>query len=184
MIQGLPESLSSAERSLDRTSYALAVMGEDFLRGRLPFDDRARVDGAVKTSPFSGKREKESIEARVARRYLQAQVQNGVAPSAEHYFFHNPELREVREFSRSNATSNVPAVAVKSVKDMESPDRTISEARREVKKAPPIPTKIDQMPGGKQFSTLNRYIVETQQPGVRGVSKGHEDVPKHPKLKR
>lgn len=182
LIQGLPENLSSAERALDRTSYALSVMGEDFLRGRLTFDDRVRVDGAVKSSPFAGNREKESLEARVARRFIQAQVENGVAPSAEPYFFHNPEMREVRQFSRSEAMSNIPAVAVKSVKDSES-DRTVSEARGEAKKAPPIPTKIDRLPGGKQFSTLNRYLVETEQPGVRGVPQGHEDVPKHPKPK-
>jgi len=182
MIEGLPDTLSSVERALDRTSYALAVMGEDFLRSRLTFDDRIRVDRATKTSPFSSNREKESIEARVARRFLQAQVENGVAPSAEPYFFHNPEMREVREFYRSNAPSNIPAVAVKSVKDSEG-DRTVSEARREVKKAPPTLEKIEHLPGGKAFSTLNRYLVQTEQPGVRGVPKGHEDVPKHPKPK-
>lgn len=180
MMFGIPDALSGAERSLDRTSYALSVMGEDFLRGRLALDDRNRVDGAVKSSPFS-QRAKESMESRVARRFIQAQVENGVAPSAEHFFFHNPELREVRQFNRSEAVSNIPGVATKAVKDSDSPDRTVSEARSEAKKAPPIPTKIDTQPGGKQFSTLNRYVVETEQPGVRGVPRGHHEVPKHPK---
>lgn len=181
MIEGLPDTLSSVERALDRTSYALAVMGEDFLRSRLTFDDRVRVDRATTTSPFSSNRQKESIEARVARRFIQAQ--KGVAPSAEPYFFHNPELHEVRQFSRSNAPSNIPAVAVNAVKDLDSSERTVGEARREVKNAPPVPTKIDQMPGGKEFSTLNRYLVRTMQPGVRGVPEGHDEVRKHPKPK-
>lgn len=185
VIQGFPDNLASAERALDRTSYALSVMGEDFLRGRIPFDDRVRVDSAVKTSPFAGSRAKDSMEARVARRFLQAQnlTPDAKSPSAESYFFHSPRRHEVRQFYQSEALSNIPEVAVKSVKDLESPDRTLSEARKEVKKAPPIPTKIDQKPGGKQFSTLNRYLVLTEHPGVHGVPEGHDDIPKQPKPK-
>jgi hypothetical protein len=201
VIQGIPDTLSSAERALDRTSYALSVMGEDFLRGRLSFDDRARVDGAVKTSPFSGNRGKDSMASRVARRYLLVQgvggrgsmesrvsrrylLAQGVAPSAEAYFFHNPEMREVRQLSESKAISNDTGVAVNTVKGLESPDRTVSKARSESNKAPPTPDQIKRMPGGAEFSTLNRFLVETGQPGVHGVPEGHWEVPKHPKLKR
>ena len=54
LIQGFPERLSELERSLDRTSYALVVMGEDFLRGRIPVDDRYVVDEATKTALVAG----------------------------------------------------------------------------------------------------------------------------------
>lgn len=187
VIQGLPDGLASAERALDRTSYALSVMGEDFLRGRLPFDDRVRVDSAVKTSPFSGNRAKDSMEARVARRFLQAQHlshADAAAPSAEPFFFHNPEMREVHQLSNSEAISNISSVAVDSVKDADGSDRTVSKARSEAKKAPPTPTKIEDQPGGQAFSTLNRYIVETEQPGVHGVPEGYWEVPKHPRPKK
>jgi len=189
IIQGFPDNLSSAEKALDRTSYALSVMGQDFLRGRIPFDDKDRVDGALVTSPFSGSRAKESGPERVAQRFLQTgparvagrYLQAPVAPSAESYFFHNPENREVREFNRSEAISNNPSVAVEAVKDYESPDRSVSKARGEARKAPPTPSEIQREPGGAEFSTLNRYLIQTDQPGVTGVPTHRNEIPKHPK---
>ena len=196
IVQGFPDRISAAERALDRTSYALSVMGEDFLRGRILFDDRDRVDGALKTSPFAS-RPKESSPHRVVQRYLQGtparvaakflenletQVQGGAAPSAESYFFNNPEMKEVRQFQKSDAISNKPGVAVESVKESESPDRTVSEARSEAKKAPPTPAKILEKPGGEEFSTLNRFLILTEQPGVEGVPEHRDELPKHPVL--
>jgi len=188
LIMGLPEALTDAEIALDRTSYALTVMGQDFLRGRLPFTDRYIVDEAIKASPFAGpKREKESMEARVARRFLEAKAAikapKPVAPSAEKQFFDNPEKREVRQLAQVGAISNVPATAAKAVKEFEDADRTVTEAKQEAKKAPPDPLKIEKRPGGKQFSTLNRFIVETEQPKVRGVPEGRDELPKSKKIK-
>lgn len=185
LILGLPKAVEDAEVALDRTSYALTVMGQDFLRGRLPFTDRYIVDEAIKASPFSSpKREKESMESRVARRFLEAQVKapKPAAPSAEHRFFDNPEKREVRQFAETDALSNLPATAVKAVKEFEDADRTVTEAKQEAKKAPPPPTKIEKKPGGKQFSTLNRFIVETEQPKVRGVPQGRDELPRSKKI--
>lgn len=185
IIVALPEALDDAEVALDRTSYALTVMGQEFLRGRLPFTDRDIVDNAVKSSPFaSPKREKESMDARVARRFLEAQkAPKPAAPSAEKHFFDNPEKREVRQTAQVGAISNLPATAAKAVKEFESPDRTVSQAKQEAKKAPPPPDKIDRKPGGKQFSTLNRFLVETEQPKTPGVPEGREDIPKSKKPK-
>lgn len=195
MIQALPSALDEAEGSLDRTSYALAVMGEDFLKGRISISDRERVDNSLRTAPFSS-RDKSSAPQRVAQRYLarplpgrvasrfllaQAKVE-GVAPSAEFYFFHNPETHEVRQFAESDAISNKPGVAVNSVKDSDSPDRTIPEAKAEVRESPPSPSAIEKEPGGKEFSTLNRFIIQTEQPGVTGVPQSRDELPKHPKL--
>lgn len=176
LIQGFPERLSELERALDRTSYALVVMGEDFLRGRIPMDDRYVVDEATKTHPYAEPRKKDTAAARVARRYLQAQAE-GVAPSGEHHFFDNPKKRETREFAQSGALSNFPATAVKSVKEMDNSSLSVSEARSDARHAPPTPTDIKKKPGGKQFSTLNRHIIVTEQPKVRGVPVERDDLP-------
>jgi hypothetical protein len=180
LIQGFPERLSDLERALDRTSYALVVMGEDFLRGRIPADDRYVVDEATKTHPYAGPRTKEdSLASRVARRHMAAK---GAAPSAEHWFFDNPEKRETREFAETGALSNLPPTAAKAVKEFESPDRTVGEAKLEAKISPPPPLKIEKKPGGKQFSTLNRFVVETEQPKAGKVPQGREDIPKAKKV--
>jgi hypothetical protein len=180
LIQGFPERMSDLERALDRTNYALVVMGEDFLRGRIPLDDRSVVDESTKTHPYASPRMKEDMASRVARRYLLAK---GVAPSAEDYFHHNPKKRETREFAQTGALSNIPAVAGKSVKDMDNTELTPGKAKAEAKAAPPTPVEITKKPGGKQFSTLNRLVVETEQPGTKGLPQGREDLPKAPKPK-
>lgn len=181
LIQGFPERLEDLERALDRTSYALVVMGEDFLRGRIPIDDRYIVDEATKTHPYAEPRRKdETMAQRVARRYAQSR---GVAPSAEGYFFDNPKKRETREFAWTKALSNDPPVAVQAVKDMDNAAETVSKARSEAKAAPPTPSDIKKEPGGKQFSTLNRYLVNTEQPGVHGVPEHRDEIPKHEKPK-
>jgi hypothetical protein len=180
IIQGLPQRLSELERALDRTNYALVVMGEEFLRGRIGIDDRTEVDEAIKTHPYAGVRQKQdSLAARVAARHLRAQFGAGAAPSAEHWFFDNPEKRETREFAETGALSNLPPTAAKAVKEFAAPDRSVSEAKQEAKVAPPPPLKIEKKPGGKQFSTLNRYLVQTEQPKAgKKVPQGREDIPK------
>lgn len=174
LIQGFPERLGDLERCLDRTSYALVVMGEDFLRGRIPMDDRYVVDEATKSHPYAEPRKKDTAAARVAQRYLMAQ---GEAPSGEHYFFDNPKKRETREFAQSGALSNYPGVAGKSVEEMDNATLSVSKARAEAKHAPPTPTEIEKKPGGRQFSTLNRHLIVTEQPKVRGVPTAREDLP-------
>lgn len=183
LIQGFPERLGELERALDRTSYALVVMGEDFLRGRIPMDDRYVVDEATKSHPYAEPRKKDTAAARVARRYLQAQVE-GAAPSAESYFFNNPEKKEVRQFADTGAISNLSATAVKSVLESVSTERTVSQARQEAKASPPTPDKIEARPGGSQFSTLNRFIVDTEQPHSGNVPQGRDELPKSKKLPR
>jgi hypothetical protein len=186
LIQGFPERLGDLERALDRTSYALVVMGEDFLRGRIPADDRYVVDEATKTHPYAAPRQKgTTMVARVAQRYMVARWGeiHGVAPTAEEYFHDNPKKRETREYAQADALSNDPPVAVKAIKEMDSPAESVSEARAEAKAAPPTPNDIKKKPGGKQFSTLNRYLVVTEQPGVRGVPTHRDDLPKHEKSK-
>jgi len=165
LIQGFPERLGELERALDRTSYALVVMGEDFLRGRIPMDDRYVVDEATKSHPYAEPRKKDTAAARVARRYLQSQAEE-VPRSAEHYFFDNPKRRETREFAESDALSNFPGIAAKSVKEMDNSTLSVSQARSDARQAPPTPTEIKKKPGGEQFSTLNRLVMETEEAEV------------------
>lgn len=177
IIQGVPERLAQTELALDRTAYALVLMGEDFLRGRLPLDDRRVVDDGIKTTPLV---EKESLASRVARRHLAGE---GVAPSAEFHFFDGPKNREVREFALSKALTNYPSEAAVAVRHMDNTDTTPGKAKKDAEDTPPTPLVIEKKPGGKQFSTLNRYLIETEQPGVSGVPEGRGDIPKHPILK-
>lgn len=180
LIQGVPERMSELERALDRTSYALVVMGEDFLRGRISIDDRYVVDEATKTHPYMEPRKKETSEERVALRYMWAQL-DGVAPSAEEFFHDNPKKRETREFAGVKALSNDVPIAAKAVKDMDNAAESVSKAKSDARKAPPTPDDIKKKPGGKQFGTLNRYIINTEQPGVKGVPSHRDDLPKHDK---
>ena len=87
------------------------------------------------------------------------------APSAEGEFFDNPEKREVREFADSGAVSNSPEVAA----DAATEDQLDLPAVDEVEKAmdaPPTPGEIAEEPGGDEVSTLNRYVVLSEEPGV------------------
>jgi hypothetical protein len=69
MIQEAPKRMEALERQLDRTAYALSVMGSDHLRDRLPLADRKMVDDATeKAKPLFG-----PMVDRVAQRYADLQ---------------------------------------------------------------------------------------------------------------
>ena len=89
--------------------------------------------------------------------------------SAAHMFFDNPQAREVREFSESGALSNNP----------ESAETFEEELRAEI--APPNPSEIiEDTAGADEFSTLSRFIVETEQPveDEANIPQGYDDVEK------
>ena len=69
LIVAFPDRLEQLLTVLDRTSLALAKMGEDFLEARLSLSDRAMVDEAVE-SAFGHKPMLRSEVERVAARYL------------------------------------------------------------------------------------------------------------------
>lgn len=110
-----------------------------------------------------------------------AQVTHKV-PTAEAFFFDNPERREVREFAHSKATSNVPAIAVASGKEEGLKRSELKEEKVRATIAPPTPTDIREEPGAGEFSTLNRYLVQTEQSTDPGVPQGRGDVPKHRRI--
>lgn len=69
VIKGVPKRLQALENQLDKTSYVLTVLGEDYLRNRLSLSDRYQVDDAVKDAhPFGSRREKRSLVERVLSR--------------------------------------------------------------------------------------------------------------------
>ena len=69
LIMSVPQALGRLERALDRTSYALAKIGEDHLKDRLPISDRALVeDGVTQAKPFPSHRPRTSVE-RVVRKW-------------------------------------------------------------------------------------------------------------------
>jgi hypothetical protein len=69
IIQAMPTRLEALETDLDRTAYALSVIGEDHLRDRLPLADRKVVDDAVeKAKPLFGPMLNRSAQ-RVAERW-------------------------------------------------------------------------------------------------------------------
>lgn len=71
LLVGMPKRLGVLERVLDRTSYALSVMGSEFFESRLAIPDRELVEEAVKHSqqPFPGSTKRSSAH-KVATRYL------------------------------------------------------------------------------------------------------------------
>jgi DNA-binding ferritin-like protein len=79
-----------------------------------------------------------------------------VAPSAEHIFNDNPMKYEVQQFARSEALSNLG----------NEPG------------TPPTPVEIKDQPGGKAYSTLNRLVVDSEDP----EGKKSDPVDDHPPL--
>ena len=53
----------------------------------------------------------------------------------------------------------------------------VSEAKAvaEADKAPPTPNEIVEEPGGAAFSTLNRYVIQTEVPGEKKVVEMNKD---------
>lgn len=51
LIQAFPARMNALEIDLDRTLLALADMGQDFLKARLPFEDKALIDEALEGVP-------------------------------------------------------------------------------------------------------------------------------------
>ncbi len=79
LIQGVPRRLEKLEIDLDRTSLALAKMGQKFLEARLPLHDKNMVEEAV--LPASGglryASPDECLIDRVATRFMLSMLRGG-----------------------------------------------------------------------------------------------------------
>ena len=96
------------------------------------------------------------------------------APTAEGDFYDNPEKKEVLEFANTGAISNSPEVAAAAAADGEL-DVSGAEAVAEADEAPPTPTEIKDEAGGSAVSTLNRFVVKTEDPAVEPAVKMNRD---------
>jgi hypothetical protein len=94
----------------------------------------------------------------------------------ESRFFDNPVRRNVREFAESLAITNVPEVAIRALEE-DNLEKDYKQMEEEVSNTPPTPSEIVENPGGKEFSTLNQFIVETEM-DVKGVPESYAELPK------
>jgi hypothetical protein len=71
IIMGMPSRLDQIEQKLDKVSYALSIMGKDFLEARLPLSEKRDVEDGVKFGqpPFGGGGGKKSTIEKVAERW-------------------------------------------------------------------------------------------------------------------
>ena len=70
------------------------------------------------------------------------------------------------------AISNSVEVAVEHAGELDIP---LKQELKEVAKAPPLPTEIVEEPGGAAVSTLNRYVIKTDDPAVEPAVKMNKD---------
>lgn len=102
--------------------------------------------------------------AALVERWAQ-QAPSPVAPSREDAFFQSPRRREVSEFAETGAISNIPEVASEASED-DHLDMSKATAVAEALASPPTPTEVAKEPGGDAVSTLNRYVVESEDPAA------------------
>jgi hypothetical protein len=100
-----------------------------------------------------------------------------VAPSAENKFFDNPTKKSVREFAESGALSNDPKITESALEQTDETAKCISDSKKDTLLAPPPPEEIRKKPGGKQLSTLNQFVVDTEE-DIKKVPKGFKQAPK------
>lgn len=112
-----------------------------------------------------------SMEERWERGFQANDTDSG-AGSDEDMFFKAPDKREVLEFARSKAISNSMDVAIDHAKELDIP---LLEELADVAVSPPLPTEIALEPGGKALSTLNRYVVKTEDPAAAPAVKMNQD---------
>lgn len=103
---------------------------------------------------------------------VQVGKQASGAPSAEGDFYDNPEKKEVLEFAQTGAISNSPEVAAAASQE-EQLDVPEKEAVAEAEEAPPTPTEIADEPGGKAVSTLNRLVIDSEDPDAEKAAKAN-----------
>lgn len=99
------------------------------------------------------------------------------APSAESEFFDAPRKRETAEFAESGALTNIPNVSSHAKYDNGRP----KAEKHKLDLTPLTPSEVVGVtPGSGEFSTLSRYVVQTETPTDRGVPQSHDEIPKHP----
>jgi len=107
---------------------------------------------------------------------------SGSGPAHE-FFFDDPRRKEVREFARTHAITNVPQVLPGVIKDYDELDEKPSQLKREVAKTPLTPNEVlDETAGSDEFSTLSRFLVMTKTPTSEPVPQSVDDLDSPPDL--
>jgi len=75
IIIALPEGLTAVASELDQTSYALSLLGQEFLKDRLPLADKKEIEDAVESVTMTPPKQDSpaSSAKRVASRFLKGQ---------------------------------------------------------------------------------------------------------------
>jgi len=90
-----------------------------------------------------------------------------VAPKANDQFYDNPRFYETHDFAQSGAISNEKDVVQGAAAELDLP---LKSELAKIKDAPPTPGEILDEPGGEQFSTLHRLVVDTEDPDGKQAS--------------
>jgi len=91
------------------------------------------------------------------------------APTAEGEFYDNPKKKETREFAETGALTNIPEVVEQAEVLDELPVEEFKRELQEAEEAPPTPEEIADDSGGDTVGTLNRLVVDTEDPAVEGA---------------
>jgi len=96
------------------------------------------------------------------------------ASSASDLFFADPRKVEVQEFANSNAVSNDPSTFENTLEEDRGHDSSLSVEWDEFEESPDTPEEILEMPGATELSTLNRYVVDSEDPDLDAAIKMNE----------
>lgn len=91
-----------------------------------------------------------------------------VAPNAKNEFYDNPRFFETHDFAVSDALSNQKDVVIEAAPEL---DLSVKKELKKVDRSPPTPGEIVSQPGGEQFSTFNRLVVDTEDPDGKKASR-------------
>ena len=142
---------NGAGRALFSELYLLEQL--DYISGRLEESDSMTYGLDDLLSGIASKHEEHV--------YLLRQRLHTKTASAGKYFFDSPNKKEVTQFHRSKAQSNLkPSCSIK--------NETCT---------PPTPSDIIKEKG-REFSTLSRYVVDTSQPTEKPMPQSHKELPK------
>lgn len=87
----------------------------------------------------------------------------------EDKFYKDPRKVEVQEFAKSNAVSNDPTTFKNTLKEDRGHDTPVRIEKQEFNASPETPEEIKELPGGDDISTLNRFVVKSEEPDLQGA---------------
>lgn len=84
----------------------------------------------------------------------------------EDYFFVDPRKVEVQEFAQSNAVSNDPSTFENTLKEDRGHQTPLKVEVQEFEESPLTPNEVLELPGSEELSTLNRFVVDAEDPAL------------------